>query len=87
MKNKLKDMARYTPGLIFILMGLLMVAFPMLLVAFVSAFLVVVGLVAIAVAYHTKRLEKELDHMFDWEPFEGSFWHRAHEVFCRRPWY
>jgi hypothetical protein len=68
-------------------MGLLIVAFPMLLVAFVSAFLVVVGIIAIALAYHTRRLEKEIDHVFDRQPFERSFWHRTQEIFCRRPWH
>jgi uncharacterized membrane protein HdeD (DUF308 family) len=87
MKNKLKNMARYTPGLIFILMGLIIVAFPMLLVAFVSAFLVMVGIIATVVAYKTKRLEKEISHMFDGEPLERSFWHRTQEIFCRRPPY
>ena len=86
MKNRLKEMTRYMPGLIFILMGVMIVAFPMLLVAFVSAFLVMVGIIAIALAYHMKRVEKEMNHMFDGKPFERSFWHRTQEIFCRRPW-
>ncbi|MBW1739930.1 MAG: hypothetical protein JRJ42_02215 [Deltaproteobacteria bacterium] len=87
MKEKLRDMTRYIPGLIFILLGLVIVAFPMLLVAFASALLILVGIIAIAIAHKTKRLEDEIGYLFDSEPFEKSFWDQAQKVFYRGPWY
>ncbi len=87
MKHEWKGVAIYSPGLVLILMGLIIWAFPMLLVAFVSALLVLVGVIAMAAAYHMRRIEKEMDRIGDREGLEGSFWDRAEKLFSRRPWH
>jgi uncharacterized membrane protein HdeD (DUF308 family) len=87
MKNKTKEMARYLPGVILILLGLVIVAFPMLLVAFVSALLVLGGIMAIAIARKLKRFEDEAGRLHGSGPFERSFWNDAERAFHRSRWH
>ena len=87
MKNKLRDVAGYMPGVILIALGLVIVAFPMLLVAFVSALLILGGIMAIAIAHKLKRFDDEAGRLHASGSFERSFWSDAERAFHRGRWH
>lgn len=80
MSKRWKGFSLYLPGTIFIMLGLLVIFFPMLLVALISASLILLGLMAVSIAYRVRRLRQRGEWTITWEPVEpfvGDWFGRA----------
>ena len=84
MKEGIKALSFYLPGVIFIMLGILVVLFPMLLVGLFSAGLIVVGMIAISVAHRLRKWQRHSHWTVAWEPVDPHVEEWLHRVFVHR---